>query len=257
MAPQRRPRRAGPPLDSYTGAMTAQPRLRLRLREMTRADIPAVRHIEVAAYDDAWPQTTFEDELRNAFATYFVVVDCSATLGPGPAPGPTTPRPVPGPPSWWARLLGASGAAAPPRALARIVGYCGAWFHVDQLHVVTIAVAPEFQGHGIAQHLLVECFERATAAELRNVALEVRPSNARARAIYERFGFQQAGIHRRYYANNGEDALVMLTPDLDSTAQRARLEAIRGELDRRFPQVKWLPASSVEPGRPGADETGA
>lgn len=207
---------------AYTRTMTG-PQLRLLLREMTAEDISAVRRIEVAAYEDAWPQTTFEQELRNAFATYLVVVDVSDP----PGYAPRTP--------WWARIIG-----APRPTEAPVVGYCGAWFHVDQLHVVTIAVAPAYQGHGIAQHMLLECFDRAAAAELRNVALEVRPSNLRARAIYERFGFAQMGIHRAYYANNGEDALIMLTPDLDGTEQRARLEAIRAELDGRYPEVVWL-----------------
>ncbi len=208
------------------------PRMRLLLREMTHDDIGAVRRIEVAAYEDAWPQTTFEQELRNAFATYLVVVDASDP----PAFAPRTP--------WWARIIGS------PRSLeAPVVGYCGAWFHVDQLHVVTIAVAPAYQGHGVAQRLLLECFDRAAAAELRNVALEVRPSNVRARAIYERFGFAQVGIHRAYYANNGEDALIMLTPDLEDTGQRARLEAIRADLASRYPDVAWIDRVDV----PAAD----
>lgn len=199
------------------------PQIRLQMREMTPGDIGAVRRIEVAAYEDAWPQTTFEQELRNAFATYLVVVDVSD-------PPAFTPR-LP----WWARIVGTPRSSEPP-----IVGYCGAWFHVDQLHIVTIAVAPAYQGHGIAQHMLLECFDRAAAAELRTVALEVRPSNTRARAIYERFGFTQAGIHRAYYANNGEDALVMLTPDIDNAEQRARLEALRDDIARRHPEVVWL-----------------
>lgn len=202
--------------------MTGPP-IRLQLREMTPEDIGAVRRIEVSAYEDAWPQTTFEQELRNAFATYLVVVDVSDP----PAFAPRTP--------WWVRIVGSPRSSEPP-----VVGYCGAWFHVDQLHIVTIAVAPAYQGHGIAQHMLLECFDRAAAAELRNVALEVRPSNARARAIYERFGFEQAGIHRRYYANNGEDALVMLTPDIDGAEQRARIEAIREDVTQRNPDVVWL-----------------
>ncbi len=215
--------------------MTAPQPLRLLLREMTREDIPAVRGIEVVAYQDAWPQTTFEEELRNAFATYFVVVDRSRVGAPQEHTGP----------SWWQRLLGRGAAPAD-----EIVGFCGAWFHVDQLHIVTIAVAPGFQGHGIAQRLLVECFDRAVLAELKTVALEVRPSNARARTIYERFGFQQVGVHSAYYANNGEDALVMLTPDLDTDEQRGRLEAIRAELGVRFSEVVWLRPEAVTPDSP-------
>ena len=90
--------------------------------------------------------------------------------------------------------------------------------------------------------LLLECLDRALEADLRTVTLEVRPSNLRAQDIYRRFGFQQVGIHRRYYANNGEDALVMLTPDLATPEQRARLDAVRAEVLARFPEVDWLKA---------------
>ena len=70
----------------------------------------------------------------------------------------------------------------------------------------------------------------------------MRPSNLRAQEIYRRFGFEQVGIHRRYYANNGEDAIVMLTPDLAAPEQSARLDAVRAEVLTRFPEVDWLKA---------------
>jgi [ribosomal protein S18]-alanine N-acetyltransferase len=211
--------------------MAAATTLRLRLREMTLDDVPGVRRIEVAAYEDAWPQTTFEEELRNSFATYLVAVE--VTDAPPEPPGASPAR------SWWARVFTGPPREEPAASTERIAGYCGAWFHVDQLHIVTVAVAPERQGHGIAQRLLLECFDRAIEAELRNVTLEVRPSNVRAQEIYRRFGFQQVGIHRAYYANNGEDALVMLTPDLSSGELRTRLDAVRAEVDARFPEVEW------------------
>lgn len=224
--------------------MAAATSLRLLLREMTPADIPGVRRIEVAAYEDAWPQTTFEEELRNSFATYLVAVDIDRTATATPKVEATPPEAhprldFPGR-AWWSRLR--ARAASEPRAAETgdvFAGYCGAWFHVDQLHVVTVAVDPARQGHGIAQRLLLECFDRAIEAELRNVTLEVRTSNVRAQEIYRRFGFQQVGIHRAYYANNREDAIVMLTPDLDAPEQRARLEAVRADVAARFPEVEW------------------
>jgi ribosomal-protein-alanine N-acetyltransferase len=214
--------------------MAAATSLRLLMREMTPADIPGVRRIEVAAYEDAWPQTTFEQELRNAYATYLVAVDLESDASP---PSERVERP------WWDRLLSRS----PNEEETAVAGYCGAWFHVDQLHIVTVAVEPALQGHGIAQRLLLECFDRATAADLRTVTLEVRPSNLRAQEIYRRFGLQQVGIHRRYYANNGEDAIVMLTPELTEPEQGARLEAVRAEALARFPEVDWLtPEADVD-----------
>jgi ribosomal-protein-alanine acetyltransferase len=211
--------------------MAATATLRLLMREMTPADIPGVRRIEVAAYEDAWPQTTFEDELRNAFATYLVAIDLDQTPPPVASLPPSR--------SWWDRLLGRTPVEVDAGS-GVIAGYCGAWFHVDQLHIVTVAVDPARQGHGIAQHLLLECFDRAIEADLRTVTLEVRPSNVRAQEIYRRFGLEQVGIHRHYYANNGEDAIVMLTPDLAEPEQRARIEAVRAELSSRFPEVEWV-----------------
>lgn len=213
--------------------MAERSRARLLLREMAPHDVPAVRRIEVASYADAWPATTFEEELRNAFATYLVVVDVSESAQPHA-------------PSLLSRLLGRQDRGE------HIVGYCGAWFHVDQLHIVTIAVAPDWQGRGIAQHMLIECFDRAAEAELRNVALEVRPSNSRARTIYERFGFEEQGVRRGYYVNNGEDAVIMLTKDLDSPGMRERLEVIRANLASHFGDVEW-----VEEVQPVASEDAA
>ncbi|MSP22202.1 MAG: ribosomal-protein-alanine N-acetyltransferase [Dehalococcoidia bacterium] len=225
--------------------MAAATTQRLLLREMTLADTTGVRRIEVAAYEDAWPQTTFEEELRNSFATYLVAVDVQGGAAVAlPRPSGHAGRP------WWARLLAGATPEAPPphEAGGSIAGYCGAWFHVDQLHIVTVAVDPARQGRGIAQRLLIECFDRAIEADLRNVTLEVRPSNTRAQEIYRRFGLQQVGIHRAYYANNGEDAIVMLTPDLAAPEQRARLEVVRSEVATRFPEVDWV-GTRAEGGR--------
>lgn len=204
-------------------------RRRIVLREMTHADLPAVRHIEQRAYADAWPATTFEAELRNAFATYVVAVEFAPDQ-------PTEPAFERRPASWPKRWL------IPPkeRPRGRLLGFCGMWFHVDQLHIVTLATDPAREGEGVGQRLLLDAFDRAAEAELRNIALEVRPSNARARALYERFGFREQGRSRGYYKNNNEDAIIMLTDDLDDPSMRSRIEAIRAAHAARFDTVEWL-----------------
>lgn len=173
------------------------------LRAMTGADLRCVRAIERAAYGATSPLTAFEQELRNDFACYLVAV-LPAVAGPFAR-------------LWW-RLSRAPG--------DRIVGFLGVWYTVGQLHVVTVAVAPECQHRGIAQHLLLECFELARAAELHTIELEVRPSNARALRLYELFGFRRTAIRRGYYVDNGEDAFVMSTPDLADPALRDRLDRL-------------------------------
>lgn len=83
---------------------------------------------------------------------------------------------------------------------------------VDELHLLTIAVAREFQGMGYAFHLLSAMRLFAENSGFQSIMLEVRVSNSRAICIYERFGFLEIGRRRAYYpAENGarEDAIVM------------------------------------------------
>jgi ribosomal-protein-alanine N-acetyltransferase len=72
---------------------------------------------------------------------------------------------------------------------------------------MNIAVAPEQRRLGIARRLLEHLFEEAGPDA--RYTLEVRTSNHGAIAMYERFGFRRAGHRRRYYHDNGEDALIM------------------------------------------------
>ncbi len=73
---------------------------------------------------------------------------------------------------------------------------------------MNIAVDSDRQRGGIASHLLAELYARVGDEQAR-YTLEVRRSNAVAIHLYEREGFRAAGTRRRYYQDNGEDALVM------------------------------------------------
>ena len=75
-------------------------------------------------------------------------------------------------------------------------------------HIMNIAVDPARRRTGIATSLLLELFERVGDDNAR-FTLEVRTSNAPAIELYERFGFRAAGMRRRYYQDNGEDAVIM------------------------------------------------
>jgi ribosomal-protein-alanine N-acetyltransferase len=67
----------------------------------------------------------------------------------------------------------------------------------------------------------------------RNATLEVRLSNVAARRLYERFGFRPVGVRPRYYTDNGEDALIMTTDDLDDPELTARLTRLGRDIDGR------------------------
>src|SRR4051794_4934942 len=75
-------------------------------------------------------------------------------------------------------------------------------------HVMNVSVAPERRRHGVATTLLEELLARLPSPD-EHLTLEVRRSNAAALALYEGFGFKTAGVRRRYYQDNGEDALIM------------------------------------------------
>lgn len=93
-----------------------------------------------------------------------------------------------------------------------LIGYFFAMAVLDELHLLTIAVAKHRQKQGCAKLLLERLIQLAREQGFESVLLEVRVSNARAIAIYEQFGFGEIGRRKGYYpADQGrrEDAIVM------------------------------------------------
>ena len=88
-----------------------------------------------------------------------------------------------------------------------LAGYLICSRYADVWHLMNVAVTPEQRRRGIATRLMERLFEDAGADA--RYTLEVRTSNGAAIAMYERFGFRPAGHRRRYYHDNGEDALIM------------------------------------------------
>jgi [ribosomal protein S18]-alanine N-acetyltransferase len=90
----------------------------------------------------------------------------------------------------------------------QLVGYLICSRYETVWHVMNIAVDPEQRRTGVASALLAELYLRV-GDERGRYTLEVRRSNHGAIRLYEREGFRAAGLRRRYYQDNGEDALVM------------------------------------------------
>jgi [ribosomal protein S18]-alanine N-acetyltransferase len=88
-----------------------------------------------------------------------------------------------------------------------LVGYLVCSRYADVWHLMNVAVDPDRRRAGIATTLISRLFEEAGSDA--RYTLEVRTSNVEAIAMYRRFGFRPAGRRRRYYHDNGEDALIM------------------------------------------------
>jgi ribosomal-protein-alanine N-acetyltransferase len=104
----------------------------------------------------------------------------------------------------WAKLWVAR---AEPGGAAR--GFALVWLAADELHLVDLAVEPASRRHGAGRALLRAVIEFGRAAGGAQVLLEVRRSNGAALGLYAGAGFRELDVRRAYYADNGEDALVM------------------------------------------------
>ncbi len=96
-----------------------------------------------------------------------------------------------------------------------LVGMIVIWLILDEAHVATLAVHPEYRRLGIAASLLAAGLSAAIRSGAVQATLEVRASNLSAQLLYQRFGFEMVGLRRRYYRDNNEDAWIMTVSGLD------------------------------------------
>ena len=163
-----------------------QPRREVQFEPMTRAWLDAVLRIENSAYEHPWTPGNFTDSFKAGFESQML-------LGGDPAP----PAPL------------QIGSAQP-----ELIGYFVAMKGVDEVHLLNITVAPDYQRQGWARVMLDALALWARGQGAQWLWLEVRVSNTRAKLIYERYGFNEVGLRRNYYPASGtlakrEDALVM------------------------------------------------
>jgi [ribosomal protein S18]-alanine N-acetyltransferase len=138
---------------------------------MTKADIDEVMAIERLSFSNPWHATTFQGEIENDGISFpLVAVD---------------------------------------RAAKRIAGYIMVWKIRDDVQINNVAVHPDFRRTGVAEGMLREVLDWARAAGGAFVSLEVRISNAGARALYEKLGFRLLAVRKDYYTQPVEDALVL------------------------------------------------
>lgn len=173
--------------------MVARPPVRVAVSAMRVEDIPAVHAVERASFPTPWPAYAFRQELESNRLARYLVA----------------------------------------RVGTEVVAYAGIWLMVDEAHITTFAVLPEHRRRRIGERLLLRLFEIAEVMGAEWLTLEVRVSNLAAQRLYEKYGFKRAGVRRRYYSDNNEDALIMWTDRIRERAVRDRLAALRQALDER------------------------
>ncbi len=143
------------------------------VRVMTLDDIPEVMKIDRLSFPLPWSERSYRYELEHNSAAQLMVADY--------------------------------------HHLDRIqlVGYIGFWFVVDEMHISTLAVHPDFQRRGIGEALLEGALHLANGLGGVIATLEVRTSNQAALGLYNKFGFEVVGRRKNYYQNNREDAWIM------------------------------------------------
>lgn len=146
----------------------------LQIRPMQMEDIEQVRVIDRQSFPLPWPEHAYHFELtQNPNSRLWVV-----TL-PGPDGAP------------------------------KVVGMVVVWMIVDEAHIATLAVHPDYRRRGIGRELLVHTLKEALREGARTSMLEVRAGNWVAQNLYRKFSFREVGRRRRYYQDNQEDAVLM------------------------------------------------
>jgi ribosomal-protein-alanine N-acetyltransferase len=107
-----------------------------------------------------------------------------------------------------------------------VVGFGGLLFTGPDAHVTTLSTDPRFHRRQVATRLLLALARAAITRGCEHLTLEVRASNDAALGLYERYGFESAGVRKNYYADLHEDAIIMWAHHIDAPAYAARLDDI-------------------------------
>ncbi len=91
----------------------------------------------------------------------------------------------------------------------KLVGYVSFYKVQNEIEILNIAIAADFQRRGEGTKLLSALFAAGRKKQVTAIFLEVRPSNTAALALYNKFSFQEVGRRRKYYQDTNEDALIL------------------------------------------------
>jgi ribosomal-protein-alanine N-acetyltransferase len=157
----------------------------VHIRSMCLDDLEQVQAIDRASFSLPWPESAFRYELLE------------------------NPRSL----LWVAEVNGQGD-------LSIVVGVIVVWMVLDEAHIATLAVRPDYRRRGIGERLLATALVGAALGGAQMATLEVRANNSAAQALYERFRFEVVGRRVHYYRDNNEDAILMTLMRLDDAYLR-------------------------------------
>lgn len=91
----------------------------------------------------------------------------------------------------------------------KVIGYVGIWAIIDEGHINNVAVSPDYRRQHVGSLLIDTMLNATERAGIKSHTLEVRAGNEAAIGLYKKFGFEEAGVRKGYYADDGEDGLIM------------------------------------------------
>lgn len=189
---------------------SAQQVRRFYCRPMRVADTPQVSAIEQQSFPAPRTEEFYVRELtQNNYAHYWVLAIAPHYAPPSAAPATAAVDEI-------------------------VVAYGGYWALGDEAHVVSIAVDPAWRRQRLGEWLLWEMISAAATRQVTAMTLEVRAPNRGAAALYEKIGFREVGLRKRYYRDNGNDARLYTLFGLDQAQLQARLKSRLAQLRRHF-----------------------
>lgn len=122
----------------------------------------------------------------------------------------------------------------------RLIGHGCFWAIVDEAHITILAIHPDYQRQGFGQLILLALLDRARQRQMKHATLEVRISNQSAISLYEKFQFKVAGQRKNYYADTGENALILWQGGLQTAEFETFLKKKCSEISDRLQRQQWI-----------------
>jgi len=151
----------------------------ISIRPMQVEDVAQVQEIDSISFSTPWPKESFFFELNKNPTSICRVIEIQQ---PGKA--------------------------------AVICGMLVLWLIIDEAHIGTIAIHPDYRRRGLGSRLMIDVLNELQEKEANLVFLEVRAQNHSAQELYYQLGFKQTGVRRNYYKDTGEDALLLTIENL-------------------------------------------